>query len=106
MTGRVIGVVACALLCSRVATAQHDMSMHTASAAVPASSGQAAFATISEVVRMLEADSTTDWSKVNVEALRQHLVDMDAVTMRSIVHQRNVDGGIEAEVTGTGATAG
>jgi hypothetical protein len=91
-----------------VAAAQHDMSMHAASAsgALPTSSGQAAFATISEVVKMLEADSTTDWSKVNVEALRQHLIDMDAVTMRSTVQQHAVDGGIEAEVTGTGATAG
>ena len=106
MLSRVIGFVACALLASRVAAAQHDMSMHTMPGALPTSSGQAAFATIAEVVRMLEADSTTNWSKVNIEALRQHLIDMDAVVMRSVVRQRNVEGGIEAEVTGTGATAG
>jgi hypothetical protein len=106
MSSRVLAFVACALLSSHVAVARHDMSMHTMPAALPTSSGQAAFATISEVVRMLEADSTTDWSKVNIEALRQHLIDMDAVTMRSTVRQRNVEGGIEADVTGTGATAG
>ena len=42
---------------------------------------------------MLEADPNTDWSKVNVEALRQHLIDMDHVTMRSEVAQRVVPGG-------------
>ena len=95
------------LLSSRVVLAQHDMSMHNMAAGpMPTSSGQAAFATMSEVVRMLKADSTTDWSKVNIEALRQHLIDMDAVTMRSVVKQHNVDGGMEADVTGTGTTTG
>jgi predicted transcriptional regulator len=103
---RISGVVVCALLLtSRAALAQHDMSMHTMSGPLPTSSGQAAFATISEVVRILKADSSTDWSKVNIEALRQHLIDMDAVTMRSTVRQHNVDGGMEADVTGTGPTA-
>jgi hypothetical protein len=105
MSGRVVWFVACALLSSHVAVAQHDMSIHTMPRAVPTSSGQAAFATISEVVRTLEADSTTDWSKVDIEALRQHLIDMDAVTMRSRVRQRNVEGGMEADVTGNGTTA-
>ena len=104
---RVSSFVVCVLLLSsRVAAAQHDMSVHTTSGPMPVSSGQAAFATISEVVRLLKADSTTDWSKVNIEALRQHLIDMDAVTMRSTVRQHNVEGGMEADVTGTGATAG
>src|SRR4051812_3826311 len=81
------------------ASAQHDMS-----GPVPKSPGQAAFATISEVVRMLDADPKTDWSKVNVEALRQHLIDMDLVLMTSQVKQSNVAGGVELEITGTGAT--
>lgn len=70
----------------------------------PTSAGQAAFATISEVVRILKADPTTDWSKVNIEALRQHLIDMDEVTMRSVVAQRDIPGGFEADVTGTRRT--
>jgi hypothetical protein len=32
---------------------------------------------------MLEADPKTDWSKVNISALREHLIDMDEVTMRA-----------------------
>ena len=66
--------------------------------------GQAAFGTISEVVRILKADPKTDWSKVNIEALRQHLIDMDDVTMRSTAVPRNIPGGIEIDVTGTGRT--
>jgi hypothetical protein len=75
-----------------------------ASSATPTSPGQAAYGAISEIVRMLKADPKTDWTRVNVEALRQHLIDMDEVTVRSVVAQRNVDGGFEASVTGTGRT--
>ena len=71
---------------------------------MPTSSGQAAFGAISEVIRILEADPKTDWSKVNIEALRQHLIDMDDVTLRSEVVQRPVDGGLQMDVTGAGRT--
>ena len=82
---------------------QHQPGMsHDAPTAKPAEVGQAAFAAIAEVVRILEADPKTDWSKVNLEALRQHLRDMDLVLMRSRVAQAPVDGGIRLEVTGEG----
>ncbi len=45
--------------------------------------GQSAFAAIAEVVRVLEADPQTDWENVNVDLLRQHLRDMDVVTIDS-----------------------
>jgi hypothetical protein len=81
--------------------------MHKADAAAPITApSQAAFATISEIVRKLEADSSTDWSKVNLEALRQHLIDMDDVVMRSTVKQTNVGGGVSLDVTGTGKVTG
>jgi cytochrome c1 len=67
---------------------------------------QAAFATIADVVRKLKADSTTDWSKVNIEALRQHLIDMDDVVMRSAVTQTSIPGGASFDVTGTGKVTG
>ena len=70
----------------------------------PTSSGQAAFGAIAEVVRLLKADQTTDWSRVDIEALRQHLIDMDEVTMRAAVTQRKLANGVEIEVTGTGRT--
>lgn len=85
-----------------VATSQASLAQQP-SGANP-SPGQAAFGAISEVVRMLKADPKTDWSKVNVEALRQHLIDMDEVTLRSSAVQRTVPGGIEVDVTGSGRT--
>lgn len=72
----------------------------------PSQSGQAAYGAIAEVVRLLEADSSTNWSRVDIEALRQHLIDMDDVTLRSAVTQRDIDGGFEANVTGSGRTIG
>lgn len=72
--------------------------------AVSLQSGQSAYAAIADIVRVLEADPGTDWSKVNLEALRQHLIDMDDVTLRSVVTQVNVAGGIRMDITGTGHT--
>jgi hypothetical protein len=73
--------------------------------ALPTQAPQAAYATLGEVVRLLKADSTTDWSKVNLEALRQHLIDMDDVVLRAEVSQHNVPAGLAMNVTGTGRTA-
>jgi hypothetical protein len=75
------------------------------SAARPTQGGQAAFATIGEIVRILEADSTTDWAKVDLEALRQHLIDMDAVTMRATARPTSVAGGLSIDVTGDALVA-
>ncbi len=43
--------------------------------------GQDAFGAIQEIVRILEANPRTDWSKVNLAALREHLIDMNRVTL-------------------------
>jgi hypothetical protein len=69
-----------------------------------ASPGQDAFGAIAEIVRILEADPATDWSAVNLEALRQHLIDMHEVTLRSIVRQEVVPGGARFTVEGEGRT--
>ncbi|MBL0171015.1 MAG: hypothetical protein IPP90_09840 [Gemmatimonadaceae bacterium] len=80
---------------------QHTPGMQHPDATVqPTQGGQAAFAAITEIVKLLEADSTTDWSKVDIEALRQHLVDMDAVTMRARVRATRTTGGLIMDVTG------
>ncbi len=71
---------------------------------LPKEGGQAAFASIAEIVRMLDADPRTDWSKVNIEALRQHLIDMNEVTMRAAVRAEETAGGAIFTVTGTGRT--
>ena len=40
----------------------------------PIEAGESAFAAIQEIVALLNADPKTDWSKVDIDALRQHLV--------------------------------
>lgn len=68
----------------------------------PIQPGQAAFAAIQEIVEILVADPTTDWSKANIEALRQHLIDMDNVTLRAEVRSEPFEGGMRFIVSGTG----
>jgi hypothetical protein len=70
----------------------------------PAMPGQDAFGALAEVVRLLDADPQTDWSKVDLERLRQHLIDMNEVVLRSEVKQTPVAGGLAMEITGTGRT--
>jgi hypothetical protein len=72
----------------------------------PMEPGQSAFGAIQEIVEILEADSGTDWSKVDIEGLRRHLVDMDNVTLASTVDAAAVDGGARFTITGTGKVAG
>ena len=71
----------------------------------PAMPGQDAFGTIQEVVRILQDDPSTDWAKVNIAALREHLIDMNEVTLRAAADQRSLADGIEIAVTGEGRTA-
>ena len=66
--------------------------------------GQDAFGAIQEIVRILQADPSTDWSKVNIAALRQHLIDMNEVTLHAAAAERALDNGIEIAVTGEGRT--
>jgi hypothetical protein len=80
---------------------QHEMPA-AASQSASKEPGQAAFAAIQEIVQILEADPQTDWSKVNIEGLRQHLIDMDNVTMRATVTAVPVESGVRYTVTGTG----
>ncbi len=72
-------------------------------AAGPVQPGQSAFAAIQEILALLEADPATDWSKVDIEALRQHLIDMDNVTLRAVVASEPVEGGLRFLVSGDGA---
>ena len=70
------------------------MSMMSGTPAGVTEGGQSAFAAIAQIVEVLNADPATDWSKANIKALRQHLIDMDNVTLRAMV---------AAEPTPTGA---
>jgi hypothetical protein len=82
----------------------HGMHHGMVSAGAPSMPGQDAFGAIAEVVQMLDADPSTDWSKVDLERLRRHLIDMNEVVLRSQVKQSEVPGGLVMDVTGTGRT--
>lgn len=82
----------------------HARHVHGSEATVPTMPGQEAFGTIQEIVRILEADPATDWSKVNIGALREHLIDMDEVTMQAQAIERPLADGVEIAVTGEGRT--
>jgi hypothetical protein len=79
----------------------HGSPMGAATLALP---GQDAFGAIQEIVAKLDADPKTDWSKVDLEGLRQHLIDMNEVTLRADVMAKRIDGGLELVVTGSGRT--
>jgi hypothetical protein len=83
--------------------ARHGAMHGAAAAPAPREPGQAAFAAIAEIVVRLEADPATDWAKVDIDALRRHLVDMDNVTLRAAVAATPVANGVRYVVTGTGA---
>jgi len=83
--------------------AMHGMH-HGAAAGAPTMPGQDAFGAIAEVVQTLDADPATDWSKVDLERLRQHLIDMNEVVLRSQVKQSAIPRGLVMDITGTGRT--
>jgi len=83
----------------------HAMMMqHMKGMMPPPPSGSPIFDALGMQVAMLDADSTTDWSKVNLEELRQHLIDMNDVMMNAKAVQKPVDGGVTMTITGTGRT--
>ena len=73
---------------------------------IPESSGQSAFGAIAEIVQILEEDPATDWSRVDIDALREHLIDMEELVLHASVAERSIPGGLELTVTGTGRTVG
>lgn len=64
--------------------------------------GNAAFAAIQEVVAELNArGDETDWSQVDLEALRQHLIDMERFILEAeVVEREEIDGGLRVAVRG------
>lgn len=71
-----------------------------ANAATLLEPGQGAFAALSEIVRVLEADPDTDWSRVDLAGLRAHLVDMDRLVTATVVSEEHLPNGLRAIATG------
>ncbi len=111
MRPRFAGTICCLAMAAWLVTvpasaqqAPQGHSMSHASSGAPALPGQDAFGTIQEIVRVLEADPNTDWSKVDLERLRQHLIDMKEVTLHAGVRAETVPAGLRMDVTGSGRT--
>ena len=96
------------------ATAQHTPSHHagqekqqpatapTTDSTVLQAPGQSVFGAVQEAIRHLEADSTTDWSQVNVDRLRQHLLDMHHVAVHVAVEEQTpIENGLRLRVRPT-----
>jgi hypothetical protein len=85
--------------------AHHGHAMEDGTTAqAPREAGQAAFAAVAEIVALLEANPATDWSRVDIAGLREHLVDMDEVMLRSVAVVEQVPGGIAVALSGEGRT--
>lgn len=90
-----------------VQTAHDHDAMMAQPSGTPTEPGQGAFAAIAEIVAILTADPATDWTRVDIAALRQHLVDMDTlVTFAEVTQEDLPDGAVfRARLTGSGGAA-
>ncbi len=84
----------------------HNKMDHSAMATDEASNapvsepGQGAFAAIAEIVTQLESNPDTNWNTVDIRGLREHLRDMDVVTIDAVAVAKEIDGGMQFTVTG------
>lgn len=112
---KALGYTTCALamlavLVTNIAAAeeamplQGDHAAHMATGPVPTAPGQEAFGTVQEIVAILEADPATDWSKVDIDALRDHLIDMNEIALTADAAVEHLPDGIKVRVTGKGRT--
>lgn len=74
-----------------VFVASSALAQHAHQSSSPSETGQSQFAAIAEIVTLLRDDPETDWTQVDIKALRDHLVDMDNVTTSASV-ERTIDG--------------
>ena len=85
----------------------HDHSQHMnhgQASSAPAEPGQDAFASIAEIVDMLVRDPKTDWSKVSIDQLRAHLIQMNELVLNSVAETKIESDQITFTVFGKGRT--
>ncbi|MCK5895793.1 MAG: hypothetical protein KAG20_03245 [Cocleimonas sp.] len=64
--------------------------------------GNDIFGTIQETIKKLDANTNTDWSKVDLEALRQHLIDMKHFTVDvEVISKKDTKKGMEIVIKPT-----
>ncbi|WP_282063628.1 hypothetical protein [Roseobacter litoralis] len=77
---------------------QDHGTMH-ATAIMPTEPGDASFAAISEIVKILAQDPDTDWERVDIDALRVHLVDMTQLILGASVETAEISNGLRMTVS-------
>jgi len=85
---------------SAIAQSSHNHSNHglESTSSILTEPGQGAFAALTEVVSLLNADPSTDWQTVNIQALRDHLVDMNNLILRTKVETLQINDGLRFEI--------
>ena len=87
-------------------TMHHEQHMMKTTDSALKEAGNDIFSTIQEVIDKLNNDPDTDWGKVDIEALRQHLLDMnDMATNVEIINQKPLNNGLEVVVQALTARA-
>ena len=84
---------------------QHSMKHAQAMApskGMPTEVGEAGFAALAEIVSLLSNDPDTDWAKVNINGLREHLVMMNRLVLGAHVDEQAISSGSRFTVTGDG----
>lgn len=65
--------------------------------------GPPALVALADLIARLENDPSTDWRRVDLEAARAHLHDLDRLTLAAEAEARDVPGGVELRVRGPDA---
>ena len=69
---------------------------------IPSEPGDGSFAAIIEIVAMLSADPDTDWTRVDIDGLREHLVDMNQLIIGASVRSEPLPDGLRMLIDTTG----
>ncbi|WGH78604.1 hypothetical protein [Jannaschia ovalis] len=69
---------------------------------VPSEPGDGSFAAIIEIVAMLSADPDTDWTRVDIDGLREHLVDMNQLIVGASVRSEPLPDGLRMRIGTSG----
>lgn len=75
---------------------------NAAAAGQPTEPGDGAFAAIAEIVAILFADPETDWSRVDIDGLREHLVDMNQLVLGASVSSEPLSDGLRMRIDTSG----
>ncbi len=94
------------LVTTGTVSAQHSNhqdhgSMH-ATLLMPTEPGDSSFAAIAEIVQLLSQNPDTDWERVDIDALRLHLVDMTQLVLGATVDAEEVPNGLRMTVSLSG----